>query len=128
MGLEPTHLSIPEPKSGASTNSAKGANFITGYIFSAQPIELITHKDNTGFEPATTPLSEENVFAVSILNFGSGGENRTPTNGFGDHRTAIILHRNIQQDAFTFCQTCCHYTNSLLSEESNLVLQVIIVN
>ena len=94
---------------------ATGANFITGYIFSAQPIELITHKDNTGFEPATTPLSEENVFAVSILNFGSGGENRTPTNGFGDHRTAIILHRNIQQDAFTFCQTCCHYTNSLLS-------------
>jgi hypothetical protein len=70
MGLEPTHLSIPEPKSGASTNSAKGANFITGYyFFSALPIELITHTDNTGIEPATTPLSEENVFAVSILNF-----------------------------------------------------------
>ena len=26
MGLEPTHLSIPEPKSGAATNYAKGAN------------------------------------------------------------------------------------------------------
>ena len=25
MGLEPTHLSIPEPKSGAATNYAKGA-------------------------------------------------------------------------------------------------------
>ena len=31
---------------------------------------------------------------VNIIRFGSGGENRTPTNGFGDHRTAIILHRN----------------------------------
>ena len=26
--------------------------------------------------------------------YGSGGGNRTPTNGFGDRRTAIILHRN----------------------------------
>ena len=25
---------------------------------------------------------------------GSGGWNRTTTSGFGDHRTAIILHRN----------------------------------
>ena len=25
MGFEPTHLSIPEPKSGAATNYAKGA-------------------------------------------------------------------------------------------------------
>ena len=31
---------------------------------------------------------------VQIM-FGSGGGNRTPTNGFGDRRTAIILHRNI---------------------------------
>ena len=30
------------------------------------------------------------------LLFGSGGGNRTPTNGFGDRRTAIILHRNWQ--------------------------------
>ena len=28
MGLEPTHLSIPEPKSGAATNYAKGANMV----------------------------------------------------------------------------------------------------
>ena len=28
MGLEPTHLSIPEPKSGAATNYAKGAKLI----------------------------------------------------------------------------------------------------
>ena len=28
MGLEPTHLSIPEPKSGAATNYAKGAKLL----------------------------------------------------------------------------------------------------
>jgi hypothetical protein len=33
----------------------------------------------------------------SLHNHGSGGGNRTPTNGFGDRRTAIILHRNIHQ-------------------------------
>jgi len=31
MGLEPTHLSIPEPKSGAATNYAKGAFTISNY-------------------------------------------------------------------------------------------------
>ena len=32
IGLEPTHLAIPDPKSGASTNFATGAYEVQSYI------------------------------------------------------------------------------------------------
>jgi hypothetical protein len=37
---------------------------------------------------------------------GSGGGNRTPTNGFGDRRTAIILHRNYLASRTGFEPVC----------------------
>ena len=43
MGLEPTHLSIPEPKSGAATNYAKGANLLLN-------ICMTTANTNLGIE------------------------------------------------------------------------------
>ena len=33
-----------------------------------------------------------------MFQYGSGGGNRTPTNGFGDRRTAIILRRSCLVD------------------------------
>ncbi len=51
--------------------------------------------EGKGIEPLTHAC-KAHVFPLAptpqIL--GSGGGNRTPTNGFGDRRTAIILHRN----------------------------------
>ncbi len=32
------------------------------------------------------------ISQAPCLHNGRGGENRTPTNGFGDRRTTIILH------------------------------------
>ena len=36
-GLEPAQLSIPDPKSGASTNSAIRAFFVEGYLTPSMP-------------------------------------------------------------------------------------------
>jgi hypothetical protein len=51
--------------------------------------------EGKGIEPLTHAC-KAHVFplAPTPRTIGSGGENRTPTNGFGDRRTAIILHRN----------------------------------
>ena len=40
MGLEPTHLSIPEPKPGAATNYAKGAKTFLNICMATPNINL----------------------------------------------------------------------------------------
>ena len=51
--------------------------------------------EDSGIEPLTEAC-KATVFPIIPIpqTIGSGGGNRTPTNGFGDRRTAIILHRN----------------------------------
>ena len=51
--------------------------------------------EDKGIEPLTHAC-KAHVFplAPTPQTLGTGGGNRTPTNGFGDRRTAIILHRH----------------------------------
>ena len=52
--------------------------------------------EDSGIEPLTEAC-KATVFPIIPIPqiLGDQGGNRTPTNGFGDRRTAIILHRNL---------------------------------
>ena len=57
MGLEPTHLSIPEPKSGAATNYAKGAKYgARGRNRTGTPLRTSDFKSEASTDFATRAL------------------------------------------------------------------------
>ena len=59
------------------------------------PIAPVGHGGNRRDRTADRHRMKVLLYQLSyITKSGSGGGNRTPTNGFGDRRTAIILHRN----------------------------------
>ena len=43
-GLEPAHREIPDPKSGASTNSATGASFWRIFSFAGAKVHILIEK------------------------------------------------------------------------------------
>ena len=58
--------------------------------YAAIALKITTRTTKTG-----TPKRRYRFIIDSLkVKVGSGGGNRTPTNGFGDRRTAIILLRN----------------------------------
>ena len=55
-GLEPPHLAVPEPKSGASANFATGAIFLAN-IYTAFKAAFYLLVPRPGLEPGTPALS-----------------------------------------------------------------------
>ena len=61
----------------------------------SEPYAAIALKITTRTTKTGTPKRRYRFITDSLkVKVGSGGGNRTPTNGFGDRRTAIILLRN----------------------------------
>ena len=60
--------------------------------------------EDSGIEPLTVTC-KATVFPIIPIPqiLGDQGGNRTPTNGFGDHRTAIILPGQIKHTVANVC-------------------------
>ena len=70
MGLEPTHLSIPEPKSGAATNYAKGAKLLNKRMSNANVnlgVEALFNYASTDTYKITESWTTARDFVASYL-------------------------------------------------------------
>ena len=106
-GIEPTTSSLPRKYSTTELHQQMHGTpppTRTGNTLLLReprlPIAPVGHGGNRRDRTADRHRMKVLLYQLSyITKSGSGGGNRTPTNGFGDRRTTIILHRNTGADS-----------------------------